>query len=202
MKKNKAKYIGIIIVVALLLGGAVLVAKNIFPTVNATLEITNALQPFLDAPNKSMHLLIDAEVEETVTQLDMDIYAIKEELDFFVIKQENSSFYIVNDLLLLENGKAFLLADEKQNTQAYTVNYMDMIPLLATAFEEFEINLKVNKLENQNKKMKKENMELKNENKKLNNENKKLKKSQDDMKSSMIWKLIKPVRKIKNSIFK
>lgn len=140
MKNNKAKHIGIIIVVALLLGGAVLVAKNIFPTVNATLEITNALKPFLDATNKSMHLLIDAEVEETVTQLDMDIYAIKEELDFFVIKQENSFFYIVDDLLILENGKAFLLADENQNTQGYTVNYMDMMPLLATAFDEFEIS--------------------------------------------------------------
>lgn len=140
MKSNKAKYIAIIIVVVLLLGGAIFVAKNIFPTVNATLEITNALQPFLDAPNKSMHLLIDAEVAETVTQLDVDIYAVKEDVDYFVMKQENSSFYIVDDLLILENGKAFLLTDKKQNTQAYTINYMDMMPLLATAFEEFEIS--------------------------------------------------------------
>lgn len=139
MKKNKVKYIGIAIAVVLLFGGFVFVAKSIFPTVNATLEITNALQPFLDAPNKSMHLSVDAEVEETATQLDVDIYAIKEEVDYFVIKQENTSLYIVDDLLLLENGKAFLLADEKQNTQAYTVNYMDMMPLLATAFDEFEI---------------------------------------------------------------
>ena len=140
MKSKKAKYIGIVIAVVLLLGGVVLAAKSIFPTVNATLEITNALQPFLDAPNKSMHLSVDAEVEAATTELDVDIYAIKEEVDYFVIKQENTSLYIVDDLLLLENGKAFLLADKKQDTQGYTVNYMDMMPLIATAFDEFEIS--------------------------------------------------------------
>ena len=86
----------------------------------------------------------------------------------------------------------------------------------SNSFEEFEINLKNNKLENENKKLKDNNIKLKKENKKLKKENVKLrdenkklkkkieaiKKNYNDIKSSNTWKLTAPLRKIKNSILK
>ena len=80
------------------------------------------------------------------------------------------------------------------------VFYKDIIH--SNSFEEFEINLKNNKLVNENKKLKKENVKLKDENKKLKKNIEAIKKNYNDIKSSNTWKLAAPLRKIKNSIFK
>lgn len=141
MKNKTVKYVGIVIAIVLLLGIGVIVVKAIFPTINTTLEITNALEPFLNAKSKAMHLAIDAEIEGKSTQLDLDVNSITEDsTDYLVVKHENAVFYVVDDMLLLENGKAFLISDKKQGSQDSTVNYMDVISLLAAAFEELEIS--------------------------------------------------------------
>ena len=107
---------------------------------NTALEISNALQPLLDAENKSMHLVIDAEADEKDFQLETEVYAIKEDTtDYLIMKQANMSFYVVDNLLLLENGNAFLLTEERQDTQESSAMYMDVFPLLMAAFDEFEI---------------------------------------------------------------
>ena len=87
------------------------------------------------------------------------------------------------------------------------VFYMNMI--LSKTFEEFEISIKADNLENENKKLKKEIADLSNENKKLKkekaklmNKNKKIKKSYDDIKNSRSWKLTNPLRRIKKLISK
>ena len=140
MKNKKIKYIGIIVVVLFVLVVGVFMIKQVFPTANAALEISNALKPFLNAENKAMHLVIDAGIDEKAMQFDLDLYAVKEEAtDYLAVKYEDSLFYIVDDLILLENGKAFLLA-EKQDTQGHMVSHMDLIALLAVSFDEFEIS--------------------------------------------------------------
>ena len=140
MKNKNIKYIGIGIAVLMLIGVGIYMVKNVFPDFNAAREITNALQPFLDAENKSMHLVMDAEVGEKEFQLETEIAIVKEETtDYLIMKQENTSFYVVDNLLLLENGKAFLLTEEKTDAQEQTMTYIDMLPLLAVAFDEFEI---------------------------------------------------------------
>lgn len=87
------------------------------------------------------------------------------------------------------------------------VFYMNMIQ--SKTFEEFEISIKADNLENENKKLKKEiadlsneNKKLKKENAKLRNKNKKIKKSYDDIKNSRSWKLTNPLRRIKKLISK
>lgn len=115
MKNKTVKYVGIVIAIVLLLGIGVIVVKAIFPTINTTLEITNALEPFLNAKSKAMHLAIDAEIEGKSTQLDLDVNSITEDsTDYLVVKHENAVFYVVDDMLLLENGKAFLISDKEQ----------------------------------------------------------------------------------------
>ena len=141
MSNKKVKAIAIGIVALLLLGVGIWKAPNLFPTINATHEIMNALQPFLDAKKQSMYLELDVEAGEQKLQLEADIYAIKEESkEYLVIEQEKTPFYVVDNLILLENGKAFLLTNEELNQGKENVNYLDMIPILATAFDEFQIN--------------------------------------------------------------
>lgn len=55
----------------------------------------------------------------------------------------------------------------------------------SNSFEEFEINLKNNKLENENKKLKDNNIKLKKENKKLKKENVKLRDENKKLKKKL-----------------
>ena len=139
MKNKKGIVIGIVMVLLLLVVG-IFMAINVFPTVKATIEITNALQPYLEAENQSMHFDVDAEVEDKSIEINADIYATKEEnKKYLIIEQENMCFYVVDNLILLENGKAFLLSEDEDNGKKQMPNSMEILPLLAVAFEEFSI---------------------------------------------------------------
>ena len=140
MEKKKVKWILIGVIVLLLVGIGIFLSKNIFPTINASLEIRNALQPMLDAENKSMHLELEVEAEEQSIQLDVNLYAVKEEEKSYLgIEHKDTHFYVVDNLILLENGKAFLLTEEESNSSKPTVNYMDLLSMLAVAFDELQI---------------------------------------------------------------
>lgn len=85
--------------------------------------------------------------------------------------------------------------------------YVNMIK--SNTFEEFEISIKANKLENENTNLKNEinglcneNKKLKKDNAELKEKNKRIKKSYADIKNSKSWKLTKPIRTIKNRISK
>ena len=144
MKNKGIKYsiIGILVVLLVVVG--IFVAKNVAPNVNAALEITNALKPILEAENKSMHVNMDVSVDAQKLQMDADVYMVKDEdTDFLVIEQENGLFYIAEDILFLENGNAFLISQEGNEASvsqsSNAANLTDMFPLIAAAYEEFEI---------------------------------------------------------------
>lgn len=140
MEKKKFQWIVIGMVLLLLLGVGIYLSKNIFPTINASLEIRNVLQPILDAENKSMHLELEVEVGEQSTQLDVNLYAVKDDIrEYLGIEHKGAHFYVVDNLIFLENGKAFLLTEEETNSSKTTVNYMDLFPMLAVAFDELKI---------------------------------------------------------------
>ena len=145
MKSKSIKYgiVGVIIIILLTAG--VFAAKYLVPSVHATLEIADALSPFLDAKNFSMHLDLGATAEKELLELDANLYAISEEdKQYLVVEQKDASFYIVDNMLLLENGKAFLLTEEKdvmqsQGSVSELAVYRDVLPLIGAAYEEFEI---------------------------------------------------------------
>lgn len=140
MEKKNVQRIVIGIFLLLLLGVGIYFSKNILPTVNSTLEIKKILQPILDAENKFMHLEIEFETGEQSTQLDVNLYTVKEEEKSYLgIEHNGTQFYVVDNLILLENGKAFLLTEEGADSETPTVNYMDFLSLLAVAFDELQI---------------------------------------------------------------
>lgn len=140
MEKKNVQRIVIGIFLLLLLGVGIYFFKNVFPTVNASFEIRKALQPILDAENKSMHLELEVEAGEQSTQLDVNLYAVKEEEKSYLgIEYKGAHFYVVDNLIFFENGKAFLLTEEESNSSKPTVNYMDLLPMLAVAFDELQI---------------------------------------------------------------
>lgn len=139
-KNTKRLVIGIAITIAVLLGLSVFFIMNVLPKINTALEISQALQPLIDAENKSMHLVIDAEAGEKEFQLEGEISTIREDgFDYLIIKQESLAFYVVDNMLLLENGNAFLLTEGHKGGQESSVNYKDIFPLLAAAYDEIEV---------------------------------------------------------------
>lgn len=140
MEKKKVQWIACIIIGLLVLVIGIYLSKNVFPTVNASLEIRKALRPILDAENKSMHVELELEAREQSTQLDVNLYAVKEEgKSYLGIEHKGTHFYVVDNLILLENGKAFLLTEKENNSATPSVNYMDFVSMLAVAFDEFQI---------------------------------------------------------------
>ncbi len=145
MNNKRVKYIIIGLLGVLLVVGGIFVTKNIAPTIHATVEIANALKPYIEAENQSMHVDLEVLSEKEDFQIDADLYAVKQgNADYLVIEQENAKFYIVDNMLLLENGRAFLLTEEPvtdvpQGDASQNTTYIDIFPLLVTAYEEFEI---------------------------------------------------------------
>ena len=141
MKNKNLRYIGIGIAGLLLLVAGIWMVKNIFPTASATREIMNILQPYLNAEHQSMHLELDMEAGEQDLRFDAELYGIQaNEKEYLVIEQEQMKLFVVDNMILLENGKAFLLTEEEHNLEKPDASHMNMLPILASAFDEFQIN--------------------------------------------------------------
>jgi len=146
MKNKSFKYIFIGIIALIILGIGIYAIRNVFPTVNATLEISNALQPVIEAENQKMHVQMDAGVDDNQIQIDADVYLLEEDaMHYMVLKQNEYALYIIDNVLFLENGKAFLLIDDEgkavtEDENSDKMNLTDLLPIISTVFEEFEIS--------------------------------------------------------------
>ena len=106
------------------------------PAVNHGLRIGELLQPMGNAENQRMHLSISAKVEGESLALESDIFLVKEEgISYLVLEQKGSSVYIADQVLFLENGKAFKIADQ----QTGTISYRELLPYIGTLYEALKI---------------------------------------------------------------
>lgn len=138
--KNKKLVYGIIGVFVLVFAGiALYFGTKVLPKMNAVNEIIGALQPMIEAQNQSMDLEIDAKVKDEAIQLDSKLYMLTEDdRKYLVMEQESFPIYIVDNMLLFENGKAFLLADEIES-QTDELDYDKLFSLLMVLYEELDM---------------------------------------------------------------
>ena len=97
-------------VVLVLAVGIDLVAGRLLPTVNHGLRIAQLLQPILESQNQGMHMKISAQIDRKTIQLDSQVYRTTDEgTQYLVLEQQGNAVFISNNVLFLENGKAFAL---------------------------------------------------------------------------------------------
>ncbi len=135
---SKKKWYAILGVVGIIIVGVgIFFLINIFPKLQLGKEISEILQPVLEAKNQSMHLEIVADLADESVNLDSDIYIITEdENQYMVMDQYDFPIYVVDNVLFLENGHAFKITEKKQSQE---ISYKDLFLQIAAAYEVFDI---------------------------------------------------------------
>lgn len=137
---KRSKKILLIIACVVLLAfviGVACVGMKIIPTVNHALRISGLLQPVIEAPNHSMHISVTVKTPDETVALDTDVYMVTEEnIRYLVLEQKDLSLYLADNMLLLENGKAFRLGEKMQ---AQAVSYEKLLPQIGALFEILKI---------------------------------------------------------------
>ena len=137
---KRSKKILLIIACVVLLAfviGVACVGMKIIPTVNHALRISSLLQPVIEAPNQSMHISVSAKTPDETVALDTDVYMVAEEnIRYLVLEQKDLSLYLADNMLFLENGKAFRLGEKMQ---AQAVSYEKLLHQIGALFEILKI---------------------------------------------------------------
>lgn len=138
MKKRKNIFWAVLVVIFFVVAiTAIYIGVQVGPTVNHALRISQLLQPMIEAENRSAHISVSAKVNDRSIGLDSDVYMLTEEnVPYFALEQNGTTVYITDNILLLENGKAFKLG-EKLQTQV--VSYADLLPQVGELFDALKI---------------------------------------------------------------
>ena len=138
MKKNKRILLIVITMIALIaVIGAVCIGTKIMPSVNHAQRILALLQPVINAENQAIHISVSAKIDEEPIFLDSDVYLVTEDnIQYLALEQNGIVLYVADNILLLENGKAFKLGEKMQ---AQTVTYRDLLPQIGALYDVLNI---------------------------------------------------------------
>ena len=138
MKRSKKTILIVLCVVLLTIGiGALCIGLQVAPTVNHALRIAELLQPVIDAENQTMHIAVSAEFGGNDLSAESDVYLVTEDgTSYLALEQNGNSVYISNNILFLENGKAFKIGDKLQKQ---TASYEDLLAHIGVLYETLKI---------------------------------------------------------------
>lgn len=147
MKKTKIKYIIAAIIGCIALGVFFFITSPQIQKLQAGMEIWNLLQPVLEAEYQSMELDASIYVGEKETKFESKMYRVKDEnVNYLILKQANFPIFIVDNMLLLENGKAFKISDtalvSQDDVEKDVPNEDKLFKQVVEALKTFEITTK------------------------------------------------------------
>ena len=134
-KKTKI-CIGVMAIVGVLF---VIVAILFFPKAKSGSEIAALLKPIITAENQSMDVSLKLTISGKETDIHTKMYLLTEEKQTYImIEQDGNSTYIIDNILYLENGQAFLISDSEAEVD---INHLDaaMFAKIASLYEALEI---------------------------------------------------------------
>lgn len=110
--KNKKPLIILAAVMLVLVVIVAVAAGKMLPKVNHGLRITQLLQPVLKSEHQGMEMEISARIGEKPLKLESQVYLTTEgNAKYLVLEQQGYPVFVSNNVLFLENGKAFALGD-------------------------------------------------------------------------------------------
>ena len=132
-RSKKAVWILLGLILLAAVAGAVCIGARVMPKVNYALRISELLQPVIEDPNQTMHIGVSAEVNGDSIGLESDVYMVTEgDVRYLALEQKGMSVYMTDNLLLLENGKAFKLGEKLQRQ---TASWEDLLPKIGALYE-------------------------------------------------------------------
>ena len=140
MRHKKLILIVLALVVFLLVG--VWAGMGAESKLSHSLAIAKLLQPLLEEENRTMQVSLSANINDTPILLESDVSLVKEgERSYLCIQRQGAAVYLTDNLLLLENGKAFRIG-ERQLAQA--TSYKELLPYIGALYEELDITAREN----------------------------------------------------------
>lgn len=107
------------------------------PTVNHALRISELLEPVVHAQNQTVHIAVSAELGGKPLSLDSNVYLVAEDgRSYLAVEQNGPAVYIADNVLFLENGKAFKIGE---TMQVHSGSYRDLLPYIGSLFEILQI---------------------------------------------------------------
>ena len=136
MEKKKKISIGAgLVVLALLLG----VVAYFLPKAKTGNEIAALLKPVIESENQSMRVNLQFMISGKETSIDTTMYFLTEgEEKYLVVEQDGHCVYMVEDVLLLENGQAFLIR-ESEEVEIKGID-LELFSQIAALYEALEID--------------------------------------------------------------
>lgn len=147
MKKAPIAYIIVAIIGCILLGAFLLVKDPQTQKLQLGMEIWDIFQPVLNAEHQSMQIDASICVEEEEIDLESKMYRVKDEnVNYLIFEQEDFPIFVVDNMLFLENGKAFKISDvpyvPEENDEQEKSNEDKLFKQVVKALKEFEITTK------------------------------------------------------------
>jgi len=138
VKRNKKTIL--IVSGALLLAavmGAVCIGLRVAPTASHALRISELLHPVIEAENQTMHISVSAQINAQTIGLDSDIYMVTQDsTGFVVLERDDVTLYVADNILFLENGKAFKIGE---NVQGHAASYGRLLPQISALYDVLKI---------------------------------------------------------------
>ncbi len=147
MKKAPIIYIVIAIIGCILIGMLFRPKEVQIPNPQVGNELWNILQTFLDADHQSMKVDASICIGEEEIELSSKIYHTKvNDVNYLVFEQEDFPIYVVDNMLLLENGKAFKITDQEvlpeEDAEKSPVETDNLFQQVISAYKEFKFTTK------------------------------------------------------------
>lgn len=138
MNKSKKTILTVLGVILFLCVAVVLcIGLRVAPTVNHALRISELMQPVLDAENQMMHIDLSTEMGGNAFDLGSDIFLVSEGgVPYLAVERNGTTIYVTDNVLLLENGKAFKIGDTMQSQME---SYEDLLPQIRALYEVLKI---------------------------------------------------------------
>lgn len=106
-------------------------------TANYALRISELLQPILTAENQTVHIAVSAELGGQSFATESDVYLVADSgISYLCVEQNGTAVYVADNVLFLENGKAFKIGD---GLQTHTVSHKNLLPHIGVLYETLKI---------------------------------------------------------------
>ena len=138
MRKLKKKDVIVIIAGTVLLLLLAYIGFRILPKNRMLQEIANAMKPVIEASNQSLHLKLDATIDDQKIAMDSEIYLMQEGTQEYLCTNIGEfPIYITDNLLLFENGKAFKISEKIEEK---AIDYKTLFSYINTVYKILDIN--------------------------------------------------------------
>ena len=137
MKNKKLLLILSGIVIAGILAGILFAGFRMASAVNHGRRIAELLQPVLEAENQRMHIGISAELDGKPLDLESDVFLVTEAgRSYLAVEQNQFAVFVTDNVLFLENGKAFRLGGKMQ---AHMTSYEELLSRIGGLYSALQI---------------------------------------------------------------